>query len=79
MRDIDDREPKLIAKAQDDVHDAFPAGGVDRRQGLVHEEGPGTGQKRPADGDPLRLAARQGARPATEQLFEAEEVDERLQ
>src|SRR3712207_8783257 len=51
------------------------AGGVEGGERLVHEEKARGGQERPADGDPLLLAARQCRGPAVEEMPDAEERD----
>ena len=79
MRDIDDRHARLVAQALDIGQDLSLARLVERSERLVHEQEPRLREQRPADRHALLLAARQAARPAFEQVADAEEVDDRVE
>ena len=57
MGDIDYWEPNLVPYAQDNIHDVFPAGGVNGGERFVHEQGSRARQERAANGNALCFAA----------------------
>ena len=74
-----DRKDMLIVTGLGSpTYDVFAAGGVNGGERLVHEQSPGARQERAANGNALRFAARQRARPAAEQMFNPEKIDDRL-
>src|SRR5690606_37662764 len=76
MADVKNGEAQFVTNALDDLHDFLPARGVERGQRLVHQQKARGGEQRPANGDPLRLAAGEGARPAVEQVADVEKADD---
>jgi len=79
VADVDDRDPGLVPQALDVGEDLFLAGGVQGREGLVHEQEAGAGEQGPAESDALLLAAGEGAGPAVQNTTKAEEVDHRVE
>src|SRR5260370_34796002 len=59
--------------------DLWLPGRVERGEGFVEKEEARTHQERPADGDPLALAARELSRPPIEQVADVEERHDPLQ
>ena len=73
--DVDDRQRQPIAQPLEERQDLVLGRAVERRQRLVHQEQLGLRQQRPADRDPLALAAGKLARSAVEQRRDAEQLD----
>src|SRR3546814_19041835 len=58
MGDIKNRQAQIVADAADHFHDLAAAGGVKRRQRLVHQQKARTRQQRPPNCDPLQSEER---------------------
>src|SRR5690606_6899630 len=78
VADIDDRQPKLVAKLLDEGQDLRLAGRVEGGQRLVHQEKARVREEGPADRDPLFLAARQAPRSPAEERADVEQFDDLL-
>ena len=74
MADQNDRHRALVAQPLDIGIDLGLSRFVQRSQRLVHQQQVRVGQKRPPDGDPLLLAARQRGRPPLQKMAYAEEM-----
>ena len=71
MADIDDGQAELVAQPLDEGQDLRLARGIQRRQRLIQQQEPRIAQQRPADGDPLLLAAGEIGRPPAEEMGDA--------
>ena len=73
VADIDHRHAALVAQALEIGKDFALARRVERGERLVEQQQARLHQQRAADRDALALAARERARPALEQMAEAEQ------
>ena len=73
MADIDHRDCRFIAQAHEIRQDFALVAGIERGERLVEQQKTGPHQQGAADGDALTLAAGQHARPALEQVSDAQQ------
>ena len=77
VADIDDRQPHLVAEPLDIGKELRLPRLVEGGERLVHQQQPGAGEQRAAEGDALLLAAGEPRRPAVEKMADAEKIDDR--
>ncbi len=75
VRDVEDRQARLVAQALEEGQDLGLAGRVEGRQRLVHEEEARLRHQGPADRDALALAAREAGDAPPEQTLDAQHGD----
>src|SRR3546814_2902811 len=68
-----DRQTDRIADVQNRAHDLLAPRAIERRQRLVEQQEARARKQRPTDRHPPRFAPRKRARPAVEQMPDAEE------
>ncbi len=76
MADIEDRDRELVPQPLDEGQQLALAGRIERGERLVHQQELRRGEQRPADGDPLPLAAGERGRPPVEQMTDPEHGDD---
>ena len=75
VRHVDDRQAVALRQRGQVAEQLVAARRVERGQRLVHQQRARARQQRPPDGHALPFAARQGVRPARQQVADAEQVD----
>ena len=75
MRHVHDGDAQIVAERLDQRQDFELALGVERGEGLVHQQNLGRGEQRPAHGHALLFAPRKARRLALEQVPDPQRLD----
>ena len=75
MRHVHDGDAQIVAERLDQGQDFELALGVERGEGLIHQQNLGRGEQRPAHGHALLFAAGKARRLALEQMPDPQRLD----